>query len=115
LSLYIILPASLLFGFALIQRAMTDLSLSWNAIPDLPEEEHIGYYYLDDYSKPMSTKALDTFKLDTNAAKTIFLIFAYVMVISLSLLAVISTSAGLSSLFGAEVGIWLIAQIGRLA
>jgi hypothetical protein len=121
ISLYIVLPASLLFGFKVVEQASSSLLGNTNLFSSLPSVDLSdeggggGYFLADTYPKPFSMKGLDRFPLDENAGKLVFLIFAYIIVISFSLLAVITTSSGLSSLFGAEVGIWMIAQIGRVA
>ena len=123
LTMNFVFPSALTFGLSVIESEMGSngggLNIDASILANINKEAEstTNLIYFTTFPKPFFEAPIANLNaaIDYNNAKVIALLFIYSIMIGFSLFAVISSSAGISSILGAEVGIWMIAQLGRMA
>ncbi len=118
LSMNFVFPSALTFSLSVVESTI-GMSIDANKLADI--NKHVGettnLIYLTTFPRPFFEDPINNLNnaINYGNAKIVTLLFIYSIMIGFALFTIISTSAGISSLLGAEVGIWMIAQLGRMA
>jgi hypothetical protein len=118
LSMNFVFPSALTFSLSVVESTI-GMDIKANVLADINKnvEETTNLIYFTTFPKPFFEDPINNLNnaINYENAKIVTLLFIYSIMIGFALFAIISTSAGISSLLGAEVGIWMIAQLGRMA